>query len=91
MSSLSSGVSTVYARKQSRHTVNTHDVKAIFVRIESPGGTVSGAKDLADEIAKAKFSKPVVAFMDDLAASAAYWIFSQSTEIIANNTTAMIR
>jgi signal peptide peptidase SppA len=89
-SSLSSNVSTVYARKQLRHAANNPDVKAIFLRIDSPGGTVSGTKDLADEIARTKAIKPVVAFVEDLAASAAYWVAAQATEIIANNTTALI-
>ncbi len=90
VSSLSSGVSTVYARKQIRHAVQNDEVSAIFLRMDSPGGTVSGTKDLADEVARAVAIKPVIAFIDDLSASANYWIASQCTEIIANNSTALI-
>jgi signal peptide peptidase SppA len=89
-SSISSNVSTVYVRKQLRHAAKNPDVKAIVLRIDSPGGTVSGTKDLADEILKAKATKPVIAFVEDLAASAAYWIAAQTNEIVANNTTALI-
>ncbi len=61
---------------------------AIVLRIDSPGGMVAGTETLAAAIRNA--SKPVIAFVDDLAASAAYWIASEADEIIANNTTAQL-
>jgi len=54
--------------------------------IDSPGGTVAGTRDLADEVARAAKQKPVVAYIEDLGASAAYWIASQANKIYANPT-----
>jgi protease-4 len=63
-------------------------VDGILLRIDSPGGMVAGTETLA-EIIKGT-SKPVVAFVDDLAASAGYWLAASADYIIANNSTAQI-
>ena len=50
-------------------------VKAVLLRINSPGGSVSAAEETAREIARYKESgKPIVASMGDMAASAGYWM-----------------
>jgi signal peptide peptidase SppA len=84
--SMSGGCSSVVARRQIGLALNDPNIKGILLRIESPGGTVSGTKELADTIAKAKQSKPVWAFCNDLTASAAYWVASQCDRIEANPT-----
>lgn len=61
---------------------------AIVLNIDSPGGMVSGTQDLADIIKSV--DKPVIAFVSDLAASAAYWLASACDEIIANNDLAQV-
>lgn len=58
------------------------NVEAIVLQIDSPGGTVDGTKVFADAI-KAS-TKPVVAFVDGLMASAAMWIGSSASEIVAS-------
>lgn len=58
------------------------EVDAIMLNIDSPGGTVSGTAQLASIIQNTK--KPIVAFVDDLAASAAYWLASNCDLIIAS-------
>lgn len=88
-SSLSGGTSTVAARRNLRLAIADERVKAIALRIDSPGGTVSGTKDLADDVASAAAKKPLMAYIEDLGASAAYWIASQA-ETIACNPTAMV-
>jgi signal peptide peptidase SppA len=55
-------------------------VGSILMRIHSPGGSVYGVQELADEIRAARSQKPIVAIADSLAASAAYWIGSQASE-----------
>lgn len=60
------------------------DVRAIVLRIDSPGGTVAGTGDLADAVHAAAQRKEVVAVIEDLAASAAYWVASQATSVVAN-------
>jgi signal peptide peptidase SppA len=60
-------------------------VKSILMVIDSPGGTVDGTADFADAVACA--TKPVTAYAQDLAASAAYWIGSQADRFVGNSTT----
>jgi len=84
--SMGGGTSTVQARRDIRAAAADPDVGAILLRIDSPGGTAAGTKELADEIAAAKTKKPVWAYVEDMAASAAYWAASQAGRIIANET-----
>jgi signal peptide peptidase SppA len=84
--SLSRSTSTVMTRRKIRAAVRNPDVAAILLHIESPGGTAAGTKELADDVAEAAKSKPVYAFIEDLGASAAYWIASQATKVFANPT-----
>ena len=58
-------------------------VKTIILQMDSPGGTVEGTVELADKVRAARDIKPVIAQVDSLAASAAYWVASQATEIVA--------
>lgn len=85
-SSLSGGSSTVIARQQLRAALRDDKVSSIVLWIDSPGGTVSGTVDLADDVAEAAKLKPVYAFIEDTGASAAYWIASQSSKVFANPT-----
>jgi protease-4 len=84
--SMGGGTSTVQARRDIRAAASDPDIGAILLRIDSPGGTAAGTKELADEIAAAKAKKPVWAYVEDMAASAAYWAASQASRIIANET-----
>jgi len=84
--SMTRSTSTVSARRQIRAAVRDEDIAGILLHIDSPGGTVAGTKDLADEIASAKAKKPVYAYCEDLCASAAYWLASQADKVFANPT-----
>jgi signal peptide peptidase SppA len=84
--SLSRSTSTVMTRRKIRAAVRNPDVAAILLHVESPGGTAAGTKELADDVAAAAKQKPVWAFIEDLGASAAYWIASQATHVYANPT-----
>ena len=81
-SSLSAFGGTIELRRQLRDLQANGDVRGIVLRIDSPGGTVAGVDDVAQEIANAKVA--VVAYCEDLTASAAYWIASQCDNIVAN-------
>lgn len=59
------------------------DVETIVLRIDSPGGTTDGIAEVTDAVAAAARGMPVVAQVDGMAASAAYWIASQATTIVA--------
>ncbi len=65
------------------YAVNDDAVSGIVLRIDSPGGTVAGVPELAGEIRAASQTKPVVSFVDGMAASGAYWLASQTNAIIA--------
>lgn len=60
-------------------------IKAIVVRINSPGGTVAATQEIYNKILSLKKKNiPVVASMGDLAASGGYYIASACNAIIAN-------
>lgn len=84
------GTSTVQARRDVRSAANDPTVSAILLGIDSPGGTAAGTDDLAAEVRNARKAKPVWAFVDDLGASAAYWVASQADKIFANSATALV-
>jgi signal peptide peptidase SppA len=64
-------------------------VKSILMVIDSPGGTVDGTAHLADTVHAANKVKPVTAFAEDRAASAAYWVGSQAGKFVGNSTAAV--
>ena len=64
-------------------------VRSIMLRIESPGGSIGGLPELADAIREARKVKPVFAFCDDQACSAAYWLASQATAVYATQAAAV--
>lgn len=82
------GTSTVQTRRDLRAATADASVSGIMLAIDSPGGTVAGTADLAAEVKAARRKKPVWAHIDDLAASAAYWVASQADQIFANQPTA---
>ena len=56
-------------------------IGAILIAVDSPGGTVYGVPELSDLIYKSRGQKPIVASVNSLAASAAYWIASAADEV----------
>ncbi len=84
--SMGEGASTVLARRAIRAAVADNSINGILLLIDSPGGTVAGTRDLAEEVANANKQKPVIAYIEDLGASAAYWVASQASKVHANAT-----
>ena len=62
------------------------DVHAIALVMDSPGGEVAGAFELAERIYAARGRKPIVAVADGMAASAAYLAASAADEVVLTNT-----
>ena len=62
-------------------------VKAIVLEIDSPGGEVTAADQIYNAVAKARARKPVVVYMDSLAASGGYYIACGGKFLMANETT----
>lgn len=63
------------------------DVKAVVLRVNSPGGSVSASETIARELALLHKGKTVVVSMGTLAASGGYWISTHSDRIFAEPTT----
>jgi protease IV len=62
-----------------------NDVKAVVLRINSPGGSVAAVQEICEEVALLRTNKKiVVASMGDVAASGGYYIASQADRIIAS-------
>lgn len=69
------------ARKDNR-------VKAVLLRINSPGGSTGATQEIAEEMDKIKSSgKPIIISMGDMCASAGYWLASKGDYVFANPAT----
>jgi len=60
-------------------------VKAIVLRVNSPGGSVTASEQIGRELQLARAVKPVVVSMGSYAASGGYWISADATRIFAEN------
>jgi len=76
------------SRRQIRAAENDGSVRGILIRFDTPGGTVAGTADLAADVAGT--TKPTIGFVEDLCASAGYWVASQCDEVFANTSTALV-
>ena len=70
-----------------RQASNDARVKAIVLEIDSPGGEVTASDQIYTAVAKARARKPVVVYMDTLAASGGYYVACGGKYLIANETT----
>jgi protease-4 len=62
-------------------------VKAIVLEIDSPGGEVTASDEIYNAVVKARARKPVVIYMDTLAASGGYYVSCGGKFLMANETT----
>lgn len=69
-----------------RHAAADPSISEILISVDSPGGTVAGTHAAAEAVQQAAAVKPVTAVADGMMASAAYWIASQATRIVADPT-----
>ena len=71
-----------------RQARNDDQVKAVVLRVDSPGGSAFASEVIRNEIvALKKVGKPVVVSMSSLAASGGYWISMSADKIMAQPTT----
>ena len=70
--------------KSMRAATDDPDVKAIVLRVNSPGGTPVAAEEIISQMRKTRAVKPIIVSMGDIATSAAYYISSQTDRIVAN-------
>ena len=62
-------------------------VKAVVLRVNSPGGSATGAEMINNELGRLKAVKPVIASYGDYAASGGYWLSARADRIFTSNTT----
>ena len=73
---------------QIRAAAKDPSVKAVVLRINSPGGGVAATQEITRELEKLKETgKPVITSMGDTAASGGYWLAATSDKIYANEGT----
>jgi protease IV len=63
------------------------DVKAVVLRINSPGGSATAAEEILREVVLTRKKKPVIVSMGDYAASGGYWIATGGDYIFAQEGT----
>lgn len=82
------GTSTVEVRRVLDRLAKDDEVGSIVLHIDSPGGHVAGVPDLANDVSRLAQdgdAPTMVAFIEDMGASAAYWIASQAEHVFAAN------
>lgn len=76
------GTSVEGFRNRFRDALASSQVGSVVIDVDSPGGSVDGVQELAEEIHASRGDKPIVAVANTLAASAAYYLASQADEVV---------
>lgn len=85
-SSISGGTSTEELARDIKTALDNPDVSALLLEVDSPGGEAVGIGELAGMIHEGREKKPILAYVDGVGASAAYWLASAASEIILSPT-----
>lgn len=70
--------------RQLRHFLKKENIKAVVLRVDSPGGVVAPSQEICDEVRKFAAKKKIIVSMGSLAASGGYYISAPATMIYAN-------
>lgn len=73
-------------RRDLQASLDDPSIRAIVMSYDTPGGSVTNVDELAKAIRAGKAIKPIVAYVGGSAASAGYWLASNSTEIVIADT-----
>lgn len=76
-------ISIAQVRRAAEAIRDEEDIRAVVVRIESPGGSASISDEIWRELMRLREERPVVASMGDVAASGGYYIAAAASEIFA--------
>lgn len=77
------GIQSAKLAKLLRNLEKDSLVKAVVLRINSPGGSAYGSEQICRAVSLLKETKPVIASMGDYAASGGYYIACNATKIVA--------
>lgn len=85
MAESSGGTSTEGIAAMVRQVMADASIGTVVLDLDSPGGTVTGVSELAGELfaSRGRGTKKMIAQVNGLAASAAYWLGSQADEIVS--------
>ncbi len=83
-SSFDEGINSQKVIKELRELREDDDVKAVVLRVNSPGGSAYGSEQIWREVTLLKAAKPVVVSMGDYAASGGYYISCAADCIVAS-------
>ena len=81
------GMSYTSLQQDLATAVNDPDVTGIILSIDSPGGAVDGVQAAGDAIFAARSKKPIVAYIDGKATSAAYWLGCAASQMYVGSDT----
>lgn len=73
--------------KQLRELRQDEDVKAVVLRVNSPGGSATASEVIQREVRLIREVKPIVVSMGNIAASGGYWISTSASKIFAQPNT----
>ncbi|HHX87364.1 MAG TPA: signal peptide peptidase SppA [Firmicutes bacterium] len=79
--SFAQGITPRYVEQQLKRASEDSTIKAVVLRVNSPGGSVAASQQIAGYVKE--FSKPLVISMGDMAASGGYYISSPARGIVA--------
>lgn len=83
MTEMSGGTSVEFIRAALDETLRDKDIAAVVLEFDSPGGEVYGIEELATWMREQRGTKPMVAVVNTLCCSAAYYLAAQCDEIVA--------
>lgn len=86
-SSTDEGINSEKVIKDLRKLKDDEDVKAVVLRVNSPGGSAYGSEQIWHAVSQLKKEKPVIVSMGDYAASGGYYISCNADTIVAEPTT----
>lgn len=87
---ISGGTSMQLLASDIQEALDDPSVTSIILNVDSPGGTVDGTQELANQILAARGQKPIIALADGMMCSAAYWIASAADQIFVSSDTALV-
>lgn len=87
MTSTDEGISSKKMCKTLQKLCDNENIKAVVLRVNSPGGSAFGSEQIWHEVVTLKEKKPVIVSMGGYAASGGYYISCAANKIVAEPTT----
>lgn len=76
-----------FIKRGLEQALKDEQVKAVVLRVNSPGGEVTASDTIYAAVKKAAEKKPIIVYMDSVAASGGYYVACGATKVVASETT----